>query len=134
VANGDAQLTAAHLLDVADHLMRTAERGTHGVWPRVVGFLLRLALEMAIDEYWAGTAPEMPQSPRRTQLVCLRAFVGPTLAGRVHQVWGSLSTACHYYQYDFAPTAAELRAWHVDVTDLSATLECSRLPAGVGPI
>jgi hypothetical protein len=118
----DADMTAAELLDVADGLLGTIVPGTRGLWPRTVAFVVRFALEQGIDEFWASTLPGMRECSMRAQLVCLREYGEPSLAGRAHAVWGSLSAACHYNQYDLAPTAAELRRWHADVSDIGASL------------
>jgi hypothetical protein len=131
VPNNDGDMTTAQLLRIADDLLRAVVPGTRGLWPRVVAFLVRLALEKSIDEFWDRTQPGMTRCSTRAQLVCLREFAEPSLAGRTHQVWASLSAACHYHQYDLPPTAAELRTWQAEVTAIGDALESMTRRSGL---
>jgi len=60
--------------------------------------------------------------PRKTQLICLPAYLEPRLAREVGYVWAALSSACHYHPYDLAPTAAELSGWIDAVATLLASI------------
>jgi hypothetical protein len=88
-------------------------------WSRSVVLLLRQALEDAVARFWIQRAPGMEQATRKSQFVALRLYVDdPATARREHHVWATLSDAAHHNTYDLAPTAAELRGWLDDVTDL----------------
>lgn len=122
MASADAGMTPGLLLDEVDRLLRTVVKGTRGLWPRTAAFLIRLALEHAVADFWARRVPQMRACSMRAQLVCLREYVEGDLAERVHAVWAGLSRACHFHSYELGPTAAELRAWHTEVRDVSHIL------------
>ncbi len=50
-------ITAEDYLASAADLMTKAATGTRGLWPRASAWLLRLALEAALDRYWQAMAP-----------------------------------------------------------------------------
>lgn len=88
-------------------------------WPRTAALLARQAVEEAVAAHLARRAPGLERANRATQFVCLRWYVDdPAMARLAHEVWASLSHACHHHVYDLAPTAAELRAWLDDVDRL----------------
>lgn len=115
-------LTPQELLAIADKLLTEAVPGTAGTWPRTVAFLVRLALEQSIDEFWAAKAPGVQECQMRPQLICLREYAEPAVAARAASVWGALSSACHYHHYDLAATASELRSWHREVRAIREAL------------
>jgi hypothetical protein len=97
---------------MARQTLERASPDTAGLWPRAAALLGRQALEQAIDEYWSSRKIPLDSCPTRQQLICLRAYLSDEdLAGRVHQAWSSLSSACHHHPYDLAPTAVELGGW-----------------------
>ena len=103
---------------MSEELLHTARRlieepdSPEGVWPRAAALLARQALEGALDRLWADTLPGMEQATRFTQLACLGQVLNDrTLVTEVRSAWSSLSRACHHYQYELGPTAAELQRW-----------------------
>ncbi|WP_327006864.1 hypothetical protein OHA72_06045 [Dactylosporangium sp. NBC_01737] len=110
-------MTPGLCLDAADGLLR---RGPSGVWwPKVCACLIRLALELAIEQYWLTTSPQVAAcTAQRTRLLMLRRRSGQDLARRAAFAWGALSTATHHHCYDTAPTAGELRRLHTEVGTL----------------
>jgi hypothetical protein len=102
-------------LEHADRLLRDVVPGTRGMWPRCCAWLLRLALERALDDYWATTNPPVRDCSRRAQLLALARYLATDDAEHITQVWNDLSRASHHHAYELAPTAGELRRWHADV-------------------
>lgn len=114
------------LLTESDRLLTTVVPGTCGRWPRACAWLIRLALEQSLDEYWTRLLPEARESSMRAQLLLLPRYAGEEVAGQARDAWFGLAGATHHHAYDFAPTAAELRSWHDLVSKLSAALANSR--------
>ncbi|WP_415837814.1 hypothetical protein, partial [Smaragdicoccus niigatensis] len=106
-----ADLTAEELLELSDRLVAEVVKGTRGLWPRATTYLVRMAFESTLDEYWMSRVPAMVACTRHSQLLALDAYASVEVGGRARAVWGALSSACHYSQYDLAPTAGELRGW-----------------------
>lgn len=104
-----------HRLIVADRLLRDPTLIDDGVWPRACTWLIRLALEHAVDDYWHRHRPEVVAVSRRAKLLALTRTVDADLGGRATQLWYALSRAAHHHAYELAPTAAELRGWHIGV-------------------
>ena len=106
-------MTPADLLAAARDLLERPQGADVGGWPRAVALLTRQALENAIDEFWKAstTTAGLCDCTRKTQLTCLPAYLEPCLARDASYTWAALSSACHYHQYDLAPTAAELSRW-----------------------
>jgi hypothetical protein len=113
-------------LVVADRLLRDPALIEEGVWPRACTWLIRLALEHAIDDYWGRHRPEVVEAPRRAQLLALTLTVDAELGWRSTQLWHALSRAAHHHAYELAPTAAELRGWHVGVHKVATGLAALR--------
>ena len=114
-------MTPARCLDAADALLRSGPSGIW--WPKVCACLIRLALELAIEQYWLRTSPQVAScTAQRTRLLMLRRRSGAELARRAAFAWGALSTATHHHCYDTAPTAGELRRLHTEVTLLATRL------------
>jgi hypothetical protein len=55
-------------------------------------------------------------------LLPLPQFAGPEAALLAREAWLGLSRAAHHHAYELAPTAAELRRWHANVTQLAGML------------
>ncbi|MER5336772.1 hypothetical protein [Micromonospora sp. NPDC002717] len=88
--------------------------------------LIRLALEGGIDAYWQRTRPAVAQCRQgRAKQLMLRGRRGPGVgvARRVAFAWATLSAAAHHHCYEMAPTAAELRRLHTEVSALLARLD-----------
>ncbi|KQC36996.1 hypothetical protein [Frankia sp. ACN1ag] len=115
-------------LDVADSLLRERPDEIAGLWPRACAWLLRLALESAVDDLWARERPAVAQTPMRAQLLSLRYLraLGPEPLAIAEYLWESLSRAVHHHPYELSPTATELRRWHQDVHALALTLGSHR--------
>jgi hypothetical protein len=106
---GDVSVT--DLLDEADRLLRDPVPHTGGLWPRTVAFLVRLALEQALDDLWRRRASGLEGCSMRAQLLCLAYYVDPDPAWDVAAVWSALSRSTHHHAYELAPSAGELRGW-----------------------
>lgn len=108
-------------LDAADRLLR--EQTIEGAWPRVCTWLLRLAVERALDALWAVRCPEVADASRWAQFPALGRFVDAELARDVRTLWYALSRAAHHHAYELAPVATELRRWHSEVSAAVDKLE-----------
>lgn len=106
---------ALRRLAVADRLLQDPGLMEPGVWPRACTWLIRLALEHAVDDFWAARRPEVAAASRRAQLLTLTRTVDADLGRRGTELWHVLSRAAHHHAYELAPTAAELREWHGEV-------------------
>lgn len=110
------------LLDAAADLMVQPAPSLRRCWQRGCACLTRLALERALDAYWVRVAPSVAGCPMRHQLLALPRFAGPEVALTARTAWHGLSRAMHHHTYELAPTLAELRGWHEDVSSLLAQL------------
>jgi len=115
-------VTPRELLDEADRLLSAVVPGTRGRWPRACAWLIRLALERALDDFWARALPEAATCGMRAQLLLLPRYAGAATADEARQAWLGLARATHHHAYDLAPTAAELRRWHGHVRALTERL------------
>jgi hypothetical protein len=107
---------AGRRLAVADRLLNEPTLVEAGAWPRACTWLIRLALEHALDDYWAQRRPEIRKvSSRRAQLLVLSRTVDADLGRRGTELWHVLSRAAHHHAYELAPTGHELQAWHREV-------------------
>lgn len=112
--------SAAHLLALAEDLLRRPSAPTAGLWPRAAALLARQALEKVLDEFWQAQRVALDACPARQQLICLGAYLHDAeLAGQVHQAWAALSRACHHHPYELAPTQAELQVLLSTVKELA---------------
>jgi hypothetical protein len=96
---------------------------------RVCATLIRVALERALDQYWAGQDPTIADGKMRTQLLVLRVY-RPDLARDTSEAWHSLCRMAHHHFYELPPTTAELAGWGDRVRTLLARL--TDLPATIG--
>jgi hypothetical protein len=104
-------------LDLARGLLRRADPVTAGLWPRASALLAGQALESTVARLWTAQDLDFHACPMRTQLICLRTYLGdPDLAARAGHAWSALSRACHHHAYELAPTAMELQSW-LEVVD-----------------
>jgi hypothetical protein len=139
-----ASVTTEELLAAADQLLTSPVPGLGNLWPRVCALLIRLALELTLDRYWARVLPEAAGCGMRQQLLLLPLYAGaasgpgPVAAEAVpdldavslaREAWLGLAGAAHHHAYELAPNAAELRGWHTAVSQLTAMLTAHvRLP------
>ena len=121
-------MTPQQLLEQAGQLLNTPTTDTRGCWPRACAWLIRLALEKALDQYWAQILPEAALCPMRPQLLLLPSYAGTSIAERARDAWTGLSRAAHHHAYELAPTAAELRTWHTAVSQLNRDLATEPRP------
>ncbi|RKN29936.1 hypothetical protein [Micromonospora musae] len=110
-------------LDAADQLLSSMVRGTRGAWPRACAWLLRLALETAMDDYWLRCHPEVTALRARSpQFLILDRYAGRHIAARAGYAWSALSRAGHHHCYELGLTAGELRALRNAVATLISDL------------
>jgi hypothetical protein len=115
-------MTPAELLAEADRLLTAAVPGTRGRWPKACAWLIRMALEKALDDYWAHVLPAAAECGMRPQLLLLPRYADRTTAEEARDAWLGLARATHHHAYDLAPTATELRRWHSQVSRVVARL------------
>lgn len=116
-------IDARRCLDSAYDLLAGARAHQGAWWPRACACLIRIALERGIDQYWQNTSLAVAAcASRRAKLLMLRRRRTPELVRRAAYAWAALSRAAHHHCYELAPTAAELRHLHAEVTALLAEL------------
>lgn len=122
--SGTALVTPGELLAAADQLLASPVPGAGAQWPRACALLIRLALEMTLDRFWVRVLPVAAGCGMRQQLLLLPLYTVnlPTAAGLAREAWLGLAGAAHHHAYELAPTAAELRTWHSEVTQLATLL------------
>ena len=118
-------MDAVFLLTNARTLLQRADPATAGIWPRATVFLVRLAIELALDDFWRKRAPGVERCSARAQLLCLPAYLKDNeyLARRVAYAWSGLSRASHHHVYELPPTFSELAGWIETVEELTAQLK-----------
>ena len=132
-------VTPEELLDAADQLLRSPVPGLGNLWPRACALLIRTALELILDQYWAQVLPEAADCGMRQQLLLLPLYSGG-LSGSAavsdavsalnavslaREAWLGLAGAAHHHAYELAPNASELRGWHTAVSHLAELLAAS---------
>lgn len=110
------------LLDHAESLLSTPLEGVGGMWPRIVPFLLRMALEQAVVRSWTGQREPLRHCTMRAQLICMQGLHNSDVGDRAAAAWGALSSACHYHSYELGATAGELKRWHGQVVSITRQL------------
>ncbi|OKI49274.1 hypothetical protein [Micromonospora sp. CB01531] len=106
-------------LTEAERLVAAPACGTRGLWPRACAWLPQLALESALGQYWADTAPAVAACrSRRSQILMLSRYLGATGARRVAMLWWSLSRAGHHRSYELALTGGELKHLHAGAREV----------------
>lgn len=116
-------MTPREQLDAADALLAGRSDRMWRCWQRACAALIRTALEQVIDHYWQRQAPSVARATTRTQLLVLPVLAGEEAAATARSAWSGLCRAVHHHTYELAPTAAELRGWHRDVTRLQSVLD-----------
>ncbi|WP_159920546.1 MULTISPECIES: hypothetical protein [Nocardia] len=114
--------SVAERLETVDLLLAGSVTDAGGLWSRATAWILRIALEQAVDELWLRLAPALVRCPMRAQLIALRAFAGPEEAARVAVLWAALSRAAHHHDYELAPSVTDLRRWREQTVALAADL------------
>ncbi|MGC4797140.1 hypothetical protein ACLQ3H_23920 [Micromonospora saelicesensis] len=110
-------------LNAASALLLHPPSSMRRCWQRGSACLTRLALEQGLRHYWDRVAPSVVDRSMRNQLLVLPTFAGAEAASTARTAWHGLSRAMHHHTYELAPTVAELRGWHQDVTALLPQLE-----------
>lgn len=113
-------------LAAADRLLDGSVTAAGGVWSRATAWILRIALEQAVDDLWSRTEPELARCPMRAQLLALRVVTDPFTAARIAALWTSLSHATHHHDYELAPGVTELRRWRDDTARIATELAAAR--------
>ncbi|BCL16063.1 hypothetical protein [Micromonospora sagamiensis] len=116
-------MTPQHLLDQAADLLVNPRPSMRRCWQRGSACLTRVALEQGMRDYWSTIDVNVGRCRMSRQLLALRAFAGDETALIARTAWHGLSRAMHHHTYELAPTLAELRGWHRDVTDLLPRLK-----------
>ncbi|WP_280193861.1 hypothetical protein, partial [Nocardia farcinica] len=80
--------TVAQRLAAVDRLLDGEVSDAGGVWSRATAWILRLALEQAVDDLWRRVAPDLVRCPMRAQLLALRVYATPATAARVGALGG----------------------------------------------
>lgn len=109
---------ARRRLAVVDRILLEPDLVAAGAWPRTCTWLIRLALEHALDDFWTARRAEVATANRRAQLLALTRCVDGQVGRQATELWHVLSRAAHHHAYELAPTAAELRSWHGGVRDV----------------
>jgi hypothetical protein len=110
-------------LAVADRILKEPALVEDAAWPRACTWLIRLALEHGLDDFWATHNPHVGKvTSRRAQLLALSRTVDADLGRRGTDLWHALSRAAHHHAYELAPTGPELRTWHGEVLTLTRAL------------
>ncbi len=126
-------VTPTELLDAADQLLRSPVPGLGNLWPRACALLIRTALELTLDQYWARVLPVAADCGMRQQLLLLPLYTTPGPASTdaasavdavslAREAWLGLAGAAHHHAYELAPNAFELRGWHTAVSQLAELL------------
>jgi hypothetical protein len=123
-ASSTRLVTPEELLAAADQLLRSPVPGVGAQWPRACALLIRLALELTLDRFWARRLPVAAECGMRQQLLLLPLYTDdlPAAAVLAREAWLGLAGAAHHHAYELGPTSAELRAWHGSVTSLATML------------
>lgn len=109
-------------LAAADRLLDGSVPAAGGVWSRATAWILRIALEQAVDDLWSRTEPDLARCPMRAQLLALRVITDPFTAARIAALWTALSHATHHHDYELAPGVTELRRWRDDTARIATEL------------
>src|SRR5258708_5045789 len=98
-------MTPAELLAEAARLLRTVAPGTRGRWPKACAWLIRMALEKALDDYWARVLPAAASCGMRPQLLLLPRYAGSTTAAepRHARLRPARATPHHAYHHPRPP-------------------------------
>ncbi|MGH3298144.1 MAG: hypothetical protein ACRDP7_40780 [Trebonia sp.] len=127
VAAGAIAVSPEELLDAADQLLTSPVPGLGSMWPRACALLIRLALELSLDRFWARALPSAAECGMRPQLLLLPLYAPGEATSLAREAWLGLAGAAHHHAYELAPTAAELRGWHTAVGRLGELLNASRV-------
>lgn len=111
-------MSPTELVDDARAVAELTDRKLGASRYLAASFLLRQALEDAMDRLWAAKVPGLDNSSGRVQMVSLPFYMDPDAAREVVYCWYRLSSACHHDVYDRPPTQSEFDHY-IDVTKRS---------------
>jgi hypothetical protein len=117
-----APVSPEELLAAAEQLLTSPVPGLGSLRPRACALLIRLALVVSLDRYWARVLPAAATIGMRQQLLMLPLYTSDEAASLAREAWLGLAGAAHHHAYELAPTAAELRGWHSSVGRLGELL------------
>ncbi|GAA5041725.1 hypothetical protein [Nocardia callitridis] len=112
----------AERLHTVDLLLAGSVTDAGGLWSRATAWILRIALEQAVDEVWLRVEPALMRCPMRAQLIALRTFAGQDEAAQVATLWAALSGAAHHHDYELAPSVTDLRRWREQTAKIADRL------------
>jgi hypothetical protein len=126
-------VTPTELLDAANQLLRSPVPGLGNLWPRACALLIRLALELTLDQHWSRVLPAAADCGMRLQLLLLSLYAGSGPASTdeasasdavllAREAWLGLAGAAHHHAYELAPNDSEVRGWHTAVSQLGEIL------------
>lgn len=118
--------TADTYLATADQLLTQVVPGARGTWPRACAWLIRLALETQLADFWTTACPPVGQCrSRRAQLLLLPKYSTRDIGRHAAHAWTLLSRGGHHHSYELALTASELRQLRDEVSTVIAGLRSS---------
>lgn len=106
------------LLDQADRILAGNTQLPKGQAARVAAWLIRSALELAVSDILRGTIENPERATMRSRLAAL-VSIQHHAATSAAAAWTALSLAAHHGGFTMAPSAAEIRHWHLVVTNMS---------------
>ncbi len=131
VTEGSQPPTVEQRLEAADELLRGTVTDAGGLWSRATVWILRLALEQAIDRLWLVVAPPLARCSMRAQLLALDSYAGHESSARISALWATLSRVGHHQDYELAPAVVELRRWFDETARLTEELATLAETSGV---
>ena len=73
-SSGAGPVSPEELLAAAEQLLTSPVPGLGGLWPRACALVIRLALEVSLDRYWARVLPAAARIGMRQQLLLLSLY------------------------------------------------------------
>lgn len=120
------QANATDYLTASQQLLTHVIAGARGTWPRASAWLIRLALESELAQFWRRTCPPAADCrSHRAQFLLLPHYTDPSLARRAHHTWATLSQGGHHHAYELGLTAAELTQLLDDATEIVTALRAT---------
>lgn len=123
---------ARELVSAAEAVLRppagTGGSLSPGVRARAAAVLLRLALDLSLDDFWHGVAPAMTRIAKH-RMLCLEAYTDRGTARRWRLTWSALSGVCHHRMHELPPSLTEV---HARLLEVKALLDAiGRAPAAM---
>jgi hypothetical protein len=121
-----ATATVAALLATAEDLLTESPDGDGPMTPagrdRGAAYVLRIALEAAVDAALASRAASLREVSMRAKLLVCVTTPALTRPRRANALWNRLSAACNYHHDELGPTHAQVRTWYAAARALVAEL------------